>query len=242
LGYGRFETPSSFARRELQRAVEEELEPGQKMPSEQALAAQLGVSRNTIREALEELETSGLVSRVWGRGTFVSQNIRFLQQSLTELVPLPWIIRRAGLEYGLADFAYSEHDGRGPAHDELGLDKSVPLWKISRLLLGDGQPVIYLIDYLPKEQGGVSADPARFGEDMWGFLESQWGFSFDYAVAFFEAVAAVDDARDRLCVEEGTPLAFIKQTAFTQDGGPIVYTESYVRTDVMSLHVVRRRR
>jgi GntR family transcriptional regulator len=42
------------------------------MPSEPALAAQLGVSRNAIREALDLLRDEGLITRVQGAGTFVT--------------------------------------------------------------------------------------------------------------------------------------------------------------------------
>jgi GntR family transcriptional regulator, arabinose operon transcriptional repressor len=48
------------------------LAPGEALPPESKLAEMLGLSRNTIRLALGELETQGVVYRVQGRGTFVS--------------------------------------------------------------------------------------------------------------------------------------------------------------------------
>lgn len=46
--------------------------PGQALPTESQLAEMLGISRNTIRQALGDLEGNGLVKRVQGRGTFVT--------------------------------------------------------------------------------------------------------------------------------------------------------------------------
>ena len=46
--------------------------PGQSLPTEAKLAEMLGISRNTIRQALGELEGDGIVKRVQGRGTFVT--------------------------------------------------------------------------------------------------------------------------------------------------------------------------
>lgn len=46
--------------------------PGQSLPTEAKLAELLGISRNTIRQALGELEEEGMVERVQGRGTFVT--------------------------------------------------------------------------------------------------------------------------------------------------------------------------
>mgnify|MGYP003675993319 CR=1 FL=1 len=52
--------------------IEGSLEPGQKMPTERELAARFDVSRPSIREALNQLETKGLVSRRQGGGTYVA--------------------------------------------------------------------------------------------------------------------------------------------------------------------------
>jgi DNA-binding LacI/PurR family transcriptional regulator len=56
--------------------------PGQALPTEAQLAEMLGISRNTIRQALGELEGDGIVKRVQGRGTFVTneQERKALQQ------------------------------------------------------------------------------------------------------------------------------------------------------------------
>jgi DNA-binding FadR family transcriptional regulator len=61
--------------REMQKAItREDLKPGQKLPAEPELAAQFGVSRSALREALKALELSGYleVRRGYGGGTFVS--------------------------------------------------------------------------------------------------------------------------------------------------------------------------
>ena len=47
--------------------------PGDRLPSEPELASAYGVSRPTIREVLRSLEGDGLVRRVHGVGTFVTQ-------------------------------------------------------------------------------------------------------------------------------------------------------------------------
>lgn len=56
-----------------------DLQPGDRLPSEQALAKELGVSRVSIRQALHELEQRGLIDRKPGRGTIV----RARESSLT---------------------------------------------------------------------------------------------------------------------------------------------------------------
>lgn len=55
--------------------VEGSLQAGQKLPPERELAEQFGVSRPSLREAIQKLEAKGLVIRKQGGGTFVSDNI-----------------------------------------------------------------------------------------------------------------------------------------------------------------------
>lgn len=54
--------------------INERLRPGEKLPTENSLGNMLGVSRVTVRRALDFLEESGVIERKSGRGAFVKQN------------------------------------------------------------------------------------------------------------------------------------------------------------------------
>lgn len=69
-------------------------QPGEKIPSENQLAAELGVSRMTINRPLRELTGQGLLKRVHGLGTFVAESPR--HASLIELKPIAEEIAAAG--------------------------------------------------------------------------------------------------------------------------------------------------
>jgi len=49
-----------------------ELQPGGKLPSEQAIAEQYQVAYSTARRAMRELRDRGLIESIWGKGTFVT--------------------------------------------------------------------------------------------------------------------------------------------------------------------------
>ena len=67
--------------------IENELEPGALLPTEQSMCAEFGVSRNVLREAIKSMELMGMVSASPGRGTvvmpfnldFVLQNVLFFR-------------------------------------------------------------------------------------------------------------------------------------------------------------------
>ena len=67
--------------------IQNDLHPGDLMPTEQQLCAELGVSRNVLREAIKSMELMGMVSASPGKGTvilpfnldFVMQNVLFFR-------------------------------------------------------------------------------------------------------------------------------------------------------------------
>lgn len=75
---------------QIRRLIESgELAPGDKLPTEPELAQELGVSRTSIREALQVLEVLGIITRTPGRGTFISSGLSLADlQSLGDFSPM----------------------------------------------------------------------------------------------------------------------------------------------------------
>ncbi len=71
------------------------LKRNDQLPSEAAIAKQLGVSRNTLREAYISLENEGVIIRRHGIGTFVA-NPPLIQDSLNDFSPFAQIIQNVG--------------------------------------------------------------------------------------------------------------------------------------------------
>ena len=80
-----------------QRIIKVEFHDG-RIPPEAELAAELGVSRNTIRDALSQLETEGVIYRRQGAGTFVNQAGLLVKTRLDEIIPYETMIREHGFE------------------------------------------------------------------------------------------------------------------------------------------------
>ena len=84
---------------ELERLIKgRKFQPGEKLPSVESLTEILGVSRSTVREALANLETQGLIIRKQGSGTFVSYSSgKGFIGGMERIEPFRQIANRAGL-------------------------------------------------------------------------------------------------------------------------------------------------
>ena len=89
------ETQQSKVRKQID-ALLQNLQPGDKLPSEPQLAKQLGVSRTTIRDVMGQLVTEGFVIRRQGSGTFVTYPPLEPDESLLHFIDFPTLIQKQG--------------------------------------------------------------------------------------------------------------------------------------------------
>ncbi len=118
------------------------LAPGDRMPTEQDLAAWFGVSRMTLRHALGTLARRGLVTRAVGRrgGTFVAA--AKLEQDLTTLAGFSEQLRRRGMVAGARVLSATERPAGPAAAAALKLGERDRVYEVRRIRLADGNPVV----------------------------------------------------------------------------------------------------
>src|SRR3954454_12045162 len=90
---------------------------GERLPPEQELSTQLGISRGTLRTALGRLEKSGEIVRRQGSGTYVGETASgTLDEGLEKLVSYSELARRRGVRLEIAELTIDKQ----PLGDELG--------------------------------------------------------------------------------------------------------------------------
>lgn len=121
--------PSRIAAQILQEIVEERLKPGDRLPTEQALADSFGVSRNVVREAISRLRSDGIVQSRQGVGAFVvrtaaAPTLRFDAEALTDRDAFQALFElRAILEIRAASLAARRRSAEQLAALERALDR-----------------------------------------------------------------------------------------------------------------------
>jgi len=219
----------------LSRIVTGAWSAGDQLPTELQLCQDLGISRSTVRAAIQSLVRDGLVVRTPGRGTFVTS----APAAQVKITPLGFYrtmtarghsVRSDVLEVKLL-----------PATSELALD----------LGLAEGAQILFIrrIRYLNEQPAALSADFLAYdlcrgleSEDLssgslWTKLEDLLGLQVAGGLHSFYAVMSTEEERRLLGLPKSSPLLLGRSINFLQDGTPFERAEVRVPGDRASLVV-----
>lgn len=123
-------------------------EPGDRLPTEAALAARFQVNRHTLRRAMSALQEEGLVRIEQGRGTFVQEDV--IDYPLARRTRFSEVIIGAHREPHSQILRTAEQPAGGDAAEALLVTDGEPLLVIETLHLADGRPLSVTAHHFPK--------------------------------------------------------------------------------------------
>ena len=221
-------TPLYFQLREalLAEIKDRGLEPGDRLPTEAAIERRYGVSRATIRQALAELASEGVIRRVQGLGTFVArpkiQHVPLLT-SFSELVTSQGFVPSHRL------LASETVPAPAEAAADLGIPERTACRFLRRLMLADGKVVGLAETWLPQDIVGDHADlfePSRLGAgSLYELLQSTpLSVDLDHAVETISPNVADPRIAGLLGCETGSPVLVLRRRSFTAGGRAVEST------------------
>lgn len=215
----------------LRALVTGELSAGDPVPSERMLCERFGVSRMTVRQAVDALVVEGLLERIQGRGTFVAPPKVDLQVRLASFTEE--MVRRgmtASVKVLTAETAPAPPDIAAALDIAVG-DTVIHLY---RLRYADDAPMAVEHTWLPSdrlpaflEHGVPSSVYVELGER---------GLTPDWGEDTIDAGEADDEEAELLTIKPGKPVLRITRRAFTGDQA-IEYAQSAYRSDRYTLWV-----
>ena len=239
-GHGSLGPAAEEVRRRIVREVSEgTLGPGSRLGGERDLAQRYGVSRSTLRAALDALETAGVVRRVAGRsgGTFVAE--RKVERDLTSLTGLPAYLRRQGFSAGARVLATATIAADDETAEALGLATRALVFEVVRIRLADGEPISLERARFPAERFPRLLDHP-LGGSLYELLEQEYALVPGDAVERIDVIAATGPEARVLGVRRGAPLVSILRTARARDGAPFEHSHDLFRGDRVRIVVQAR--
>jgi GntR family transcriptional regulator len=213
--------------------------PGGRLPSEPELIHRHGVSRITVRQALDELKAEGLVVRRHGKGTYVAE--RRIEQDLVRLTDFVEDMELAGLKPHSRVLAFVREQASPTVAEALKVPVGAEIVRVDRLRLADERPVAYDTTWLPLRFGALlpAADLAH--QTIYHILETRYGIPVEAGTFYITAAAASARQAALLEVATGAALLVIQRISYTRGSEPVYLQERFYRPDRVCYRVTLRR-
>jgi len=214
---------------QLQRALRDaiagnRLAADEALPPERDMAEEFGVSRITVRKALDALVAEGLLNRRQGAGTFVAarveKNFSKLSSFTEDMISRGrrpesvWLSRSAGTVTPEESLT-------------LGLSPGAQIYRFNRIRYADGSPMALEYSTVP----GFSLPSENAVEESLYEALDKHGSRPARALQRLRAVLFTAERARLLGVPDGSPGLLIERRGFLRDGRPVEFTQSYYRGD-----------
>ncbi len=215
------------------------LPPGHRLPSEPQLAESHGLSRVTIRRALDGLEREGLITRQAGAGTFVAAArkgpviVGDLSDMLASLVAMGRATRVKLLSFGF------ETPASGIA-DALKLAPGERTQRSQRVRYVEDRPLSFLTTHVPERIGATYSEADLATTPLLTLIERS-GITVERAEQSITATLAGPDSAEALNVEIGAPLLSLTRVVFDRAGRGVEHLAALYRPDMHAFHMELRR-
>lgn len=201
---------------------------GASMPTERELCQQFGVSRGTVRQALDRLEAEQRIFRYQGRGTFVA---RPKIEQVLELTSHTEYIRARGMEPSSRLVAITRGPVEADVAEMIGLAEGDEALRVERVRLADGDPLAVEVVYLDAARFWAVADVLDHSGSLYELLRSRYGVELSWAEETIEALVAPEREADLLGVALGSTVLVLCRQSFDAAGAPVEYVRSVYRAD-----------
>ena len=207
---------------------------GQRIPSEPELADTFGVSRGTVRNAIEQLVNNQMLRKEQGRGTFVISSVPRLQKSLDWLASFTEQLRESGikpstdvLEAGLV----TAGQAGSRVMEGFALPATAEVVYVRRLRRGNGLPfAIQTVYLLPDRCPGIldeGVDPMH----LFSLYAERYGVRISFAHEVIRVAAAGAEEAALLEIAPGDPVVIRDRISADQDEYPFEVLHSVDRGD-----------
>ena len=194
------------------------------------MAAELGISRAGLRQALGMLEESGMIRRIPGRGggTFVAGKID--RDMSSRIQGIPALLRSQGITSGTRVLSAQLAEPDDPAAQALRMRPGELVIDLVRIRLADNSPFSLEHAQFPARRFPGMLE-MRLGGSVYELLEEQYGVALTAMVEKIEVRLASDDEAYCLEVPPGAALLSITRTASDSGGDPVEHSRDLFRGD-----------
>ena len=203
------------------------------LPKEESLSKKFGVSRNTIRQAINKLVQEGLIERKKGVGSKVVQ--KKISTRLDNWISFTKEMKNQGIDVVnyLVDISYIMADDE--TYTALSLTKPVKIWCLKKIRGSKDEKYLYSISYFHPRTG--ISDKDNFKKPLYDLLEKYHDTIVSVSKEKLTAVKAGKEIAEILNTQKDDPI--LKRVRIVYDSGnrPVEYNIVYYKTDYFTYDI-----
>ena len=211
---------------ELMRRDISQREPHQEayqLPSENELATLHGITRATVRRALDVLERDGWLYREKGKGSFAA--VRRVEQELTQLVSTTNDMRERGWSLTTKVISLEQVPASPRLAEALELPEGAACYSLCRLRLVDGQPLSLQTSYLPQALC-PALEEHDLSRSLYRLLESHYGLRLWTGRQILQARCTLPHEEELLETPECAAVMYMERVTYGVNGEAVEYLEA----------------
>jgi GntR family transcriptional regulator len=208
--------------------------PGEQLPGELVLSQTYGVSRSTVRQALNALEQDGFVVRHQGKGTFV--RLPKLEQRLARFYSFSEEIRAMGYTPSTVVLEFAQISADAALSSRLRLDVGSAIYRIKRLRLASDDPFAVETSYIPAALFPNMTKEKVSESGLYSLMRQMRQISPDSAIESFEAVMLTQENARLLDAEFPSAGLYLERVTFAGDV-VVEFCKTTIRGDCYKYHV-----
>lgn len=222
----------------LQEMIEnEELKPGDAVPTERELCEIQGVSRMTVNKAIMSLVNEGLLYREQGKGTFVAKPKE--NKEIAGLKSFSEVMQDKGLKTETRILFFQIKEATKRIKFVLNLsDDNNKVFEISRLRMSEGEPVAIETVWIPYNLCSDMDRQTIEGKSLYETFKNKYKYFPNKAKQTIEPIILNEDECRLLNQNENALALMFRRTTYIKDEVPIEYTKAIYRSDIYKYELV----
>lgn len=211
--------------------------PGDMIPAEIELASSYGVSRVTVRKALDHLTAQGLLQRAAGVGTFVKSQV--IKEKVPQLLGFTDEITQMGMEPSTKVLAFELIKVPKQLYQILQLDKDEMVYYIQRVRYANGTPFILEISYMSTRLYPDISYKILNGS-KYHYVEDTLGLKIAYNEHTVTPVMPSSELMDLFGLDENQPIIKVDNTTHLENGQILDFTEQFYNSPKYQLRYIKQ--
>jgi GntR family transcriptional regulator len=214
--------------------IKKEYKSGDKfLPKEMAMSKKLGVSRNTIRQAINKLAHEGLIERKKGIGTKVVT--RKISTRLDNWISFTKEMRNQGIEVVNYLVNIALINAEDEVYKALSVDKTKKIWKLEKIRGSKEARYLYSVSYF-HPRVGINGDE-NFIQPLYELLEREHDIIVSTSKEKLRAIKADEKLASLLDIENDVPILKRERLVYDIGDRPVEYNFVYYHTDYFTYDI-----